>query len=583
MPKHLLVPFTAALSLTACVALPPEDLVAASESTGTGDLAATPDDETFPAIMTTTEGEPRDETTTAPDEVGCEPGARETCPYGGPAWALGVGACAAATRDCGEDGRWSACEGQVVPRAEDCRSEADESCDGVAACDGELAWVRSFHEAPSSDPGDDAVHALTVDPAGRAWVTGQFDRSLRIGARLWQADGDGAYLLAQLGGDGEPTFSFGDAQEGALGHGVALARDHDGRLAVSAGHQGKLQVHPESPVYAASELNKAAVIGALDIFGGYQWSRALVPTDYGAVVVGALAFSGTGDLWAAGHFSYADLALETTGAPLLLNNLGGYDALLVKLYTDGAIAWAGRFGDASDQQIHDIAVDARGDVWIVGGFAGGMQFAGGALQAVPGEQAHQDMFVVKLDPAGAYLWGRAFGDADEQRFLRVEVDADGDGLLLGEYRGVLQGLTDKALISGSSTSLVAVKLDPDGDVAWARGWPCQGHCSLDEVALDAAGQTALAVTIEPESTLTVNAAPLVAGPDAAVGFVVKLDRAGYTLWSSGPLPPGPEVAVGPLGEVFIAGEFHEKAVFAGAHQLDAGEADRDIYVAKLRP
>jgi hypothetical protein len=59
----------------------------------------------------------------------CEPGDGEAC-YEGPPETLDVGACAAGTRTCNDDGTWGSCLGQTTPSAELCDNDVDEDCDG---------------------------------------------------------------------------------------------------------------------------------------------------------------------------------------------------------------------------------------------------------------------------------------------------------------------------------------------------------------------------------------------------------------------------------------------------------------------
>lgn len=71
---------------------------------------------------------------------GCKPGSTEVC-YTGPDETKLVGACKHGTRTCLPDGSgYGACEGEVLPGTDDCRSGLDGDCDGhVAACE-TAAW-----------------------------------------------------------------------------------------------------------------------------------------------------------------------------------------------------------------------------------------------------------------------------------------------------------------------------------------------------------------------------------------------------------------------------------------------------------
>ncbi|HEX8538936.1 MAG TPA: carboxypeptidase-like regulatory domain-containing protein, partial [Cystobacter sp.] len=62
----------------------------------------------------------------------CREGDTRPC-YEGPEGTTGMGQCHAGTQTCMAGGTaWSACEGQLLPEAEDCSRPGDEDCDGVA-------------------------------------------------------------------------------------------------------------------------------------------------------------------------------------------------------------------------------------------------------------------------------------------------------------------------------------------------------------------------------------------------------------------------------------------------------------------
>jgi len=58
----------------------------------------------------------------------CKPGAKGTC-YTGAAGTAGKGLCKDGERTCLLSGRWGPCEGQIIPKAEECNNQ-DDDCDG---------------------------------------------------------------------------------------------------------------------------------------------------------------------------------------------------------------------------------------------------------------------------------------------------------------------------------------------------------------------------------------------------------------------------------------------------------------------
>lgn len=592
MPKQALILSlsTATIMLGGCLNNPAHESDDSSETTaeplGTT-LDGTPDT-TMPGVLTTTEGVLEgDETSGGSSTTGetlgeCEPGMTMACPYGGPAERAGVGACMSAMRTCGDDGTWKPCRGEVLPRAEDCRTQVDENCDGRVSCDGQAVWALGFGEPPGGAPGSGSLYGLAVDGEGQVWLTGQFNGSLRFGEQTWVAGKHGAFMMAGIDGDGVPGFSFGDAQVEAFGLGGTITSDGAGRLGVSAGHQGHLKIHPDSPDYQTNEVTRSGVVGMLTTAGEYRWSRALRPEYSDSVSILATAFDGAGNLWVAGDFSHGDLSVGSLEDPVILVNYGDDDAFLLKMSPDGELLRAERFGDDQNQTIYGMAVDAAGSVWLTGGFGGTMQFTGGAVYAA---EADQDMFIVKLDASGTWQWGRSFGDKYPQRFFKIQVDGDGNAVVSGENSGTVQNLGAEALVhEGDGSSPLLVKLDSKGKVLWAREWACDGSCEAFSLAVDGAGQSVTVLSFGPGDTLIVDGQLFKGKPDEWKSLAVKLDRDGDTVWVSERVPGSPEVAVDALGTVYLAGEFKADASFGGGKfQLDAGIEDSDLYVLKMRP
>ncbi len=67
----------------------------------------------------------------------CNPGTVEEC-YDGQDGTSGVGPCHAGKRTCTDQALWTACEGQVVPAAENCADGVDNNCSGAVDEDVDL-------------------------------------------------------------------------------------------------------------------------------------------------------------------------------------------------------------------------------------------------------------------------------------------------------------------------------------------------------------------------------------------------------------------------------------------------------------
>lgn len=556
---------------------------AEAESTGqaeaTGD-GSTGDDEST-GVMTTTGGS----ALTGSDEFGvCAPGASEQCGYGGPTGTEQVGSCRAAVRVCDEDGRWGACEGEVRPQVEDCSTPADEDCDGHVACTGEVEWVRSFGQLAGSAGGYATASDVVIDRHERIWVTGGFSGSLRIDGEGWDVEDRQTMFLARLDRAGAPQLANAYTGADACGYGSRLAIGRFGTLAVSVANCGAMQLAPGAPLHVNQQGFQSSLVGTFSDAGDFV--RDVAMTDgSGYLNISQIAFDRAGALWVAASFDGEQATLGEGDEASTVAGSGDADPLLVKLGPDGQVVWADNFGEAGEQYIAALDVDAAGDVWLAGGFRGTMQFAGGTLTS--GKLADQwSMFVVKLDRDGAWQWGRAYSLADSQIAYHLRADAAGGAVLSGVYTGPKMVLGDRHLVNKfAGTAMLAAKFDADGRVAWARSWPCVGACVADSLVVDGAGQSVFSTLVAPGSVLAVED-ELDAGEwDSEHAVLAKLDRDGALVWSPRTYRADARLAVGPTGSIYMTGGYVGTVVFGAgeALTLDAGEDGEDVYVARARP
>jgi hypothetical protein len=103
----------------------------------------------------------------------CQPGTVEEC-YTGADGTVGVGPCVGGKRTCSRTGAWSACEGEVVPLAENCSDGLDNNCNGQVDEDADLDGDGfTTCGVPGAIPGDCCDYAECSKPT--AVNPGAFD------------------------------------------------------------------------------------------------------------------------------------------------------------------------------------------------------------------------------------------------------------------------------------------------------------------------------------------------------------------------------------------------------------------------
>jgi hypothetical protein len=176
---------------------------------------------------------------------------------------------------------------------------------------------------------------------------------------------------------------------------------------------------------------------------------------------------------------------------------------------------------SAEVEPHAVAVDAEGNVFVGGELALGADLGGGTLAGEPGTSFANDAFLVSYTASGEHRWSKRFGGQGYDRFLGLDIDANGALYATGEFtQGANLGpgaLTeDQVLVAGFSN---------EGDLRWTT--------ELDVARaqdLRAQPDGTLYVTGEFGGTVDLGAGPLTsAGLD---GFLVSLGSDGSYRWST---------------------------------------------------
>lgn len=174
-------------------------------------------------------------------------------------------------------------------------------------------------------------------------------------------------------------------------------------------------------------------------------------------------------------------------------------------------------GGALSEQVYDLALDGSGNTCVVGGFSGIGDFdpSAGAYELSGG-----GTFAAKYDTSSNLLWAQRVGASNSWFNFGPEIAAGADGsvYVVGTFaNSAVVGST--TLISAGADDAYVVKLDADGNFAWANRIGGVGADWGNDVKVDANGN--VYVMAETRSSAS-------GSPDATI---VKLDAAGNTLWT----------------------------------------------------
>ncbi len=303
--------------------------------------------------------------------------------------------------------------------------------------------------------------------------------------------------------------------------------------------------------------------------GDHLWSNA-----YGAAIgnginqthARAMASDPAGNVIVVGTFR----GLVSFGGPTLATPVGVTDMFVAKYDAAGNHLWSKDFSTNMVDQIvqpNGVAVDAAGNLVIVGRYTGlagfGPNLGGGALLHTDGNE----VFVVKLEAAGDHQWSEGYLAVGDQQADAVALDTTGRVAVVG-------------VDEGNATVRL---LDSAGVEISQSNYGGAGQQRASDVVFDAAGNLVV---------VGVNAGDidLGGGTLSTQGFddifIASLTVAGVHRWSASygddRRQQAPSIAADASGNLVVVGRF-DGTIDLGGGVLSAQQANfsEDIFVAKL--
>ena len=268
---------------------------------------------------------------------------------------------------------------------------------------------------------------------------------------------------------------------------------------IAVDSSGNVYVSGETSTQGAGGYD--ALIAKYDTNGTLQWQRTLGGADYEGGYGIAVDSSGnvyvTGSTFSQGAGSADDIIIakyNTSGTLQWQRTLGGADVgqlhsvavdssgnvyitgetysqgagngdiLIAKYNTSGTLQWQRTLGGASFDYGQGVTVDSSGNVYVTGS-----TFSQGA--------GNGDVLIAKYNTNGTLQWQRTLGGADSDVGYRIAVDSSGNVYITGYTSS--QG-------AGSNDVIIA-KYDTSGVLQWQRTLGGAGGDYAEDIAVDSFG------------------------------------------------------------------------------------------------
>jgi len=320
----------------------------------------------------------------------------------------------------------------------------------------------------------------------------------------------------------------------------------------------------------------------------FEWAKQMGSTswDWGH----SITTDAGGNVYTTGYFR-GTVDFDPGAGTAYLTSAGQCDIFIQKLDTAGNLLWVKQMGGTPSDRGFSITIDAGGNVYTTGYFTGTADFDPGTGTANLTSAGSEDIFILKLDTAGNFLWAKKMGGTSYDEGRSITIDAGGNVYTIGGFSGTVDfdpGAGTVNLTSAGNDDIFIQKLDSAGNLLWVKQIGETLNDYGNSITTDAGGNVYTTgnfsgtVDFDPGAG-TANLTS--AGNDDI--FIQKLDSAGNFLWvkqmGGTGNDYGSSITTDAGGNVYTTGRFSYTVDFdpgAGTNNLISSGYD-DIFIQKL--
>ena len=332
---------------------------------------------------------------------------------------------------------------------------------------GDFLWVKTIGGLTSDAPnsididGDNNIHVL-------GFFSGTVDFDPGPGALNLTSNGSSDIFVLKLNSIGDLVWckSFGGVE---TDDGREVVVDDLGNSYVTGIFRSTVDLNPGVAVENyTSNGGDDIFIQKLDSFGNSLWIKTFGGTSSDQSY--SICLDGFSNIYTTGYFLHT-VDFDPT---LLVDNhlsIGGNDAFIHKMDSDGNYLWTKTFGGSGTDRGTAVTTDLSGNVIVGGDFQATVDFDPGPSVMMFSSAGNYDCFVQKLDSDGEFIWCNSFGGLSGDGLISIFTDTDENIYSSGFFRESVDfdpGVFSSILVSAGISDAFFQKVDSDGDFVWSQ-------------------------------------------------------------------------------------------------------------------
>ena len=339
---------------------------------------------------------------------------------------------------------------------------------------GNFVWALSFGGASTSFT--DQGQSIGVGPDGNVYVGGVFNGSVDFdpgpGSFVMNASGNADAFLICLSPQGNFLWGAQLSGNGASENLNAIVFDVNGDVIAGGNFQSTIDFNPGPATFLMTSAGLSdAFIWKLSNAGNFLWAGRIGGSGGNETVFG-LTLDNYGNIYSTGSFEGGTDFDPSAGVSNLFSS-GGGDPFLCKWTSNGNFVWAKAISGIPDANGSSIAVDNAGNVYATGRFWGNFtDFDPGPGTVNINWFGNFDVYVIKLDSNGLFVWAKGLGSAGEEYGESIALDSNSNLYITGYFTGTVDfnpgPATNNLSATGAFYDSFLLSLDSSGLFRWAK-------------------------------------------------------------------------------------------------------------------
>ncbi len=374
--------------------------------------------------------------------------------------------------------------------------------------------------------------------------------------------------------------SFGS---GYYDNGRSVVSDKNGNIYITGEFSGTVDFDPGAGVFnlTSGGINDYDVfISKFDSIGNFIWAKGIGSVDFEegySIVVDTIK-----NIYVTGYFRNIVDFDPGAGTYTLQASLPGNsndNAFILKLDSLGNFVWAKDIGGVnSTVNGLSLKLDKQGNIYNTGTFSGNADFDPGVGSFYLSDQGNGDVYILKLDPLGNFVWVRSLGGTDGDTPYSITVDKFGSVYTVGTFFGTADldptssGTYTVTAPGWPYPDIFISKIDNNGNFIWSKSIGSSNSDYATSVQTDNSGNVYVSgyfygtVDFDPGSP-TYNLTSTMGGCSS---YLLKLDINGNYVWAK-------QVV---LSASFSSNQCHASSIDGNGNLYLTGEA-LGVYISKL--